>query len=36
MDIYNKNELQTHRGMDSRVKSQQFWQKSIGRTLYSV
>ena len=35
MDINNKNELQTHQGM-TYAKSQLFWQKSIGRTLYSV
>ena len=33
MNINNENKLQTHQGMDS---SQLFWQKSIGRTLYSV
>ena len=38
MDIDNKNELQTHQGMDSRhmQKVNCSDKKSIGRTLYSV
>ena len=38
MDIDNKNELQTHQGMDSRhmQKVNCSDKKGIGRTLYSV
>ena len=37
MDINNKNELQTHQGMDSRhMQKSTVLKKSIGITLYSV
>ena len=37
MDINNKNELQTHQGMDSRhMQKVNCSDKNIGRTLYSV
>ena len=38
LDINNKNELQTHQGMDSRhiQKVNYSGKNSIGRTLYSV
>ena len=38
MDINNKNELQTHQGIDSRhMKKVNFSDKnSIGRTLYNI